>query len=78
MFWWVRLGYFGGWGRGPAARQARGPSAAARQGVQTNPRGGGYINIHFRGKRKIPIFQKKKWFKPLYFKTSINVNADTL
>ena len=27
------LGYVGGWGRAPAARQARGPSAAARQGV---------------------------------------------
>ena len=31
MFRWVRLGYIGGWGRAPAARQARGPSAAARQ-----------------------------------------------
>ena len=37
---WVRLGYIGGWGRAPAARQARGPSAAARQGV---------VQIHLGG-----------------------------
>jgi hypothetical protein len=27
------LGYIGGWGRAPAARPARRPSAAARQGL---------------------------------------------
>ena len=30
---WVRFGYIGAWGRAPAAGQARGPSAAARQGA---------------------------------------------
>ena len=29
----VRFGYIGAWGRAPAAGQARGPSAAARQGA---------------------------------------------
>jgi hypothetical protein len=59
MFRWVRLGYVGGCGRAPAARQARGPSAAARQArgsmviMPILGGGGGYTNIHLTGKRKI-------------------------
>jgi hypothetical protein len=39
MFRWVRLGYMGGWGRAPAARQARGPSAVASQDRGPSARG---------------------------------------
>ena len=46
------LGYVGGWGRAPVARQARGPSAAARQGVvQILGGGGGGIVIYISGER---------------------------